>query len=52
MSSENAVFDEKHKIWGSIEHQTSYAPSNFGQMILNALSKYGSHLAQVIEIKF
>lgn len=54
MSSKNVVFDEKSKIWGSLEHQEPYDPATFGRMILNALSKYGSRLAQVkhIEAKF
>lgn len=41
------IFNPKTKVWGSLKQQESYDPSMFGQMILNALSKRGSKLAQV-----
>lgn len=47
MCSKNVIFDEDNKVWGSLEQQEPYDPSMFGQMILSALSKHGSQLAQV-----
>lgn len=47
MCSKNVIFDEKNKVWGSLEQQEPYDSATFGQMILNAISKYGSQLAQV-----
>lgn len=47
MCSKNMIFDEKTMVWGRFEQQESYDSTMFGQMILTALSKYGSQLAQV-----
>lgn len=47
MSTKNVIYDEKALVWGRLEQQEHYDSAMFGRMILSALSKYGSQLAQV-----
>lgn len=54
MCSKNVIFDEENMVWGQLNQQEPYDSTMFGRMILTALSKYGSQLAQVncVEIRF